>query len=214
MYQIRLSRAAAYDPLRGFWARVCETCYKSRPGYNDHRGAERDWTAAFVAVRQKRIERQNLDIARLEKRLTRLTQLLAEAQVVASMPHTATSPLEHHKPPSRKALEQSVVTWEEDAAVARCPFCQQEFGTWTFRRHHCRICGRVVCADAQTACSTEIGLSVAVPATTAAGSEKAVHGPPRRRRPATPASTCACVASARRPSLRSGTLLTPWPTNP
>ncbi|KAG7429349.1 Vacuolar segregation protein PEP7 [Fusarium oxysporum f. sp. raphani] len=60
----------------------------------------------------------------------------------------------------RKLIEQSVVTWEEDATVSKCPFCQQEFGSWTFRRHHCRICGRVVCGDPQTGCSSEVGLNV------------------------------------------------------
>lgn len=38
MYQMKLSRAAQYEPVRGLWCRVCETCYKSRDGYNDHTG--------------------------------------------------------------------------------------------------------------------------------------------------------------------------------
>ena len=38
MYQMKLSRSAQYEPMRGIWCRVCETCYKSREGYNDHRG--------------------------------------------------------------------------------------------------------------------------------------------------------------------------------
>ena len=42
MYQIRLSRSAQYEPVRGIWCRVCETCYKSREGYNDHNGAYLD----------------------------------------------------------------------------------------------------------------------------------------------------------------------------
>lgn len=159
--------------MRGYWARVCETCYKSRPGYNDHHGAETDLTGGFLAIRKKRIERQNLEIARLEKRLTRLTQLLADPppEMVAAAGAgggsggtvsilSPVSALSGHKN-LRKAIEQSVVAWEDDSSVARCPFCQQEFGSWTFRRHHCRICGRVVCADPQTGCSSEIGLSVA-----------------------------------------------------
>lgn len=55
-----------------------------------------------------------------------------------------------------------MVNWEDDVKVERCPFCQQEFTTYTFRRHHCRTCGRVVCGDPVTKCSVEIGLSVAV----------------------------------------------------
>jgi rabenosyn-5 len=38
MYQIKLSRSAQHEPVRGLWCRVCETCYKSREGYNDHNG--------------------------------------------------------------------------------------------------------------------------------------------------------------------------------
>lgn len=38
MYQMKLSRSAQHEPVRGFWCRVCETCYKSREGYSDHHG--------------------------------------------------------------------------------------------------------------------------------------------------------------------------------
>lgn len=38
MYQMKLSRSAQHEPVRGLWCRVCETCYKSRDGYNDHSG--------------------------------------------------------------------------------------------------------------------------------------------------------------------------------
>ena len=38
MYQMKLSRSAQHEPVRGFWCRVCETCYKSREGYLDHNG--------------------------------------------------------------------------------------------------------------------------------------------------------------------------------
>lgn len=164
MYQMKLSRSANHEPIRGYWARVCETCYKSREGYNDHAGTLVDHSSAFLEIRRKRTERQNLEISRLEKRLSKLTQLLANPPAEASQNSAAllspVATLTGQKSP-RKILEQSVVTWEDDASVVKCPFCQQEFGSWTFRRHHCRICGRVVCADPQTACSTEVGLNIA-----------------------------------------------------
>lgn len=163
MYQMKLSRSANHEPVRGFWLRVCETCYKSREGYNDHRGVSTDHTSFFAAHRKTLVERQNLEVARLEKRLTKLTRLLAEApqEVVSSAGSrlSQVAGLAGQKNP-RKTLEQAVVTWEDDASVPKCPFCKQEFGSWTFRRHHCRICGRVVCADPQTGCSSNIGLTV------------------------------------------------------
>lgn len=174
LYQMKLSRSATHEPVRGYWCRVCETCYKSREGYNDHSAVMVDHTDAFVAIRRRKVERQNLEIQRLEKRLTKLTQLLAyppdEAVGGGGGLLTPVASLAGQKN-ARKQLEQSVVTWEEDASVPRCPFCQQEF-SWSFRRHHCRMCGRVVCADVQTECSSEVGLNVTKPVSNGTGNEK------------------------------------------
>ncbi|UNI20512.1 carboxypeptidase Y-deficient [Purpureocillium takamizusanense] len=164
MYQMKLSRSANHEPVRGFWARVCETCYKSREGYNDHVGVSVDHMDAFAEIRRKKVERQNLEVSRLEKRLTKLTRLLADApENTTASNGSLLAPVSSFmgQKDTRKLLEQSVVTWEVDETVPKCPFCQQEFGSWTFRRHHCRICGRVVCADPQTGCSLEVGLNVA-----------------------------------------------------
>jgi rabenosyn-5 len=161
MYQMKLSRQAKHDPVRGFWCRVCETCYKSRAGYIDHHGMERNHFDEFRELRRKKVERQHMEVIRLEKRLTKLTQLLANPPPPDENTGTASFwPLSGAKA-QRKALEQSIIAWEEDAKVSHCPYCQQEFSAYTFRRHHCRICGRVVCGDPKTQCSSEIGLDVA-----------------------------------------------------
>lgn len=72
MYQIKLSRSAQHEPVRGYWCRVCETCYKSREGYNDHDGVVRDWSSTFEGMRKGKVERRRLEVARLEKRLTKV----------------------------------------------------------------------------------------------------------------------------------------------
>ncbi|KAJ0309614.1 hypothetical protein COL516b_002863 [Colletotrichum fioriniae] len=198
MYQMKLSRSAQHDPVRGYWVRVCETCYKSRDGYNDHNGVLIDHTSTFAEMRRKRVERQNLEVARLEKRLTKLTQLLANApEDVTTNGGSLLSPVAAlaGQKNQRKLIEQSVVTWEDDASVTQCPYCQQEFGSWTFRRHHCRICGRVVCADPLTGCSSEVGLSIAsresqstasssrVPRLTISATSPATEKPPTAAQP-------------------------------
>lgn len=159
MYQMKISRSAQHEPVRGFWCRVCETCFKSREGYNDHNGLVTDHTNDFMAMRRKKVDKAYLEVSRLEKRLTKLTQLLANPPEDLSGNNGGILSLAGQKN-QRKTLEQSIVTWEEDAQVLKCPFCQQEFGSWSFRRHHCRLCGRVVCADPRTGCSSEIGLNV------------------------------------------------------
>ncbi|KAG5293970.1 vacuolar segregation protein PEP7 [Histoplasma capsulatum G186AR] len=160
MYQMKLSRSAQHEPVRGFWCRVCETCYKSREGYNNRNGQERDHTAEFAELRRQKVDKAFLEVSRLEKRLTRLTQLLStlpadQIQSGANKRWSITWQNDH-----RKTLEQSVVSWEDDANVLRCPFCQQDFTTYTFRRHHCRTCGRVVCGDPVTGCSSEVCLEI------------------------------------------------------
>lgn len=181
MYQIKLSRSAQHEPVRGIWARVCETCYKSREGYNDHtgecavalavaminnqclysKGFTRDQTDAFKKIRKQTVDKDFLEVSRLEKRLTRLTQLLASLppdQIQNSSTKLFSIAWQSDQ---RKSLEQTVVSWQDDASVSRCPFCQQDFSGYSFRRHHCRTCGRVVCGDPNTGCSSEIGLSIA-----------------------------------------------------
>ncbi|RMZ79886.1 hypothetical protein DV738_g2947, partial [Chaetothyriales sp. CBS 135597] len=110
---------AQHEPVRGFWSRVCETCYKSRDGYNDRRGFERERTLEFSKLRQDKHNKLVIEVSRLEKRLTRLTQLLANP------PETVPSLQPQNKRWSlaawtqndarKKALEQTVVAWQEDA---------------------------------------------------------------------------------------------------
>ncbi len=163
MYQMKLSRSAQHEPVRGYWCRVCETCYKSREGYNDRYGLERSRLDEFGKMRRERVDKMTMEVSRLEKRLTRLTQLLANPP--EEVPQERVSkrwslPLWGQNDP-KKALEQSVVSWENDAEVARCPYCQQDFSQYSFRRHHCRTCGKVVCGDPSTGCSTMLPLKVA-----------------------------------------------------
>ena len=163
MYQMKLSRSAQPEPIRGLWCRVCETCYKSREGYSDRHGLERNQTSDFTRLRQQRLNQRTMEVSRLEKRLTRLTQLLAnppddEPQPTASKRWSLAG---WGQSDPRKALEQSVVSWQNDAEVARCPYCQQDFSQYSFRRHHCRTCGKVVCGDPTTGCSSLLPLTVA-----------------------------------------------------
>lgn len=114
-----------------------------------------------MTLRRKTVDKTLLEVSRLEKRLTKLTQLLTNpAPDQTASPGGMLWSLSSGKY-QRKQLEQSVVTWEDDGSVTRCPFCQQEFSSYTFRRHHCRLCGRVVCGDPFTDCSAEVGLNVA-----------------------------------------------------
>lgn len=161
MYQMKLSRSAQHEPVRGFWCRVCETCYKSRDGYNDHTGATQNHFSEFSKMRRRTVDKQILEVSRLEKRLSKLTQLLADPPPEPPSSSSWGWPLSGGVKAHLRSLEQSIIDWEDDATVPSCPFCRQEFSSYTFRRHHCRLCGRVVCSDPATRCSLEVGLDVA-----------------------------------------------------
>ena len=163
MYQMKLSRSAQHEPVRGFWCRVCETCYKSREGYNDKHGTERSRVDEFSLLRQETVGKRTMEVSRLEKRLSRLTQLLANPpeDLPQATARKRWSLAGWGQSDPKKLLEQTVVAWENDADVLRCPYCQQDFSQYTFRRHHCRTCGKVVCGDPATGCSTMLALNVA-----------------------------------------------------
>ncbi|KAJ5730893.1 uncharacterized protein N7483_005401 [Penicillium malachiteum] len=59
------------------------------------------------------------------------TQTLAEA---LRTPHTEAE------------MEPTLPRWQPDAEVTSCPICAVVFNFW-HRKHHCRKCGRVVCAS-------------------------------------------------------------------
>ncbi|CAN6627291.1 vacuolar segregation protein Pep7p [Trichomonascus vanleenenianus] len=151
-YQMKLSRKAKHDPRDGSWSRVCETCYKSRRGYNDHIGPVHDDTIDFAKMRQKQIDMRELEVNRLEKRLSTLIDTLSQFGDESGL-------LNYARVQQRRRAERSVASWQEDDAVDQCPICKQKFG-FTLRKHHCRICGKVVCADHGTGCSRLVQLSV------------------------------------------------------
>ncbi len=41
-------------------------------------------------------------------------------------------------------LEQGIVPWKKDSDQKRCMKCRREFNVRR-RRHHCRLCGDVIC---------------------------------------------------------------------
>ncbi|KAJ2824959.1 carboxypeptidase Y-deficient [Coemansia erecta] len=143
---LRLS-ATAQAARRGVECRVCGECAARAGGAA---GQTRDHTRGFAHLRRRTVNAAVLEGNRVEKRLERLAAVHARAPGAAE-PWSRARALQD--------AEQAVVAWEDDAAVASCPFCARVFGRVATRRHHCRLCGRVVCGRA--GCSAQ--LSVPLP---------------------------------------------------
>ncbi|KAF7311523.1 FYVE-type domain-containing protein [Mycena kentingensis (nom. inval.)] len=45
-----------------------------------------------------------------------------------------------------RSAEQRITPWQEDSSVQKCPLCLTNFHPLTNRKHHCRLCGQIICA--------------------------------------------------------------------
>lgn len=90
-------------------------------------GACRSHRDLFKAIRGTRVDHF---VVETNKLLIRLDKLL--------VPDAPTDPKR------RKAFEMSVVRWIPDREVPACLTCSKSFGFLT-RRHHCRLCGSIIC---------------------------------------------------------------------
>ena len=126
-------------------------------------GVEVDSSKLFKSSRQSAVDKASLHVTRLQTRVTKLTQALADTESELAQGPTSYFRRISGQKSKQRLIEESIVSWEDDTQVSHCPFCRQEFSTYTFGRHHCRVCGRVVCADLATDCSTEVGLDVKSP---------------------------------------------------
>lgn len=96
-------------------------------------GMSRSHVDHFRHVRAERAEHWHVQCDRLALRLQRLTLGMPEAVL------------------QRCSFERSVVPWMSDRLVSRCPGCAAVFTVSSVsmavprRKHHCRVCGYVVC---------------------------------------------------------------------
>ncbi|KAF2360255.1 Rabenosyn Rab binding domain [Trinorchestia longiramus] len=104
------------------------------------KGPQRSHTSLFKNARSDRIDAY---VAETNKLLLRLDKLLTDI------------PSDSVK---RKAQERELVPWVDDACVPLCPDCGRAFNALARRRHHCRLCGAIMCHN----CSLFLSMSFAM----------------------------------------------------
>lgn len=90
-------------------------------------GATKQLWDSFRAKRDARIDRTVVETNKIIIRLGKILQL----------PESVNS--------KRKEFERTVVPWVQDEDVPFCPTCGDKFNI-ARRRHHCRLCGAIMCA--------------------------------------------------------------------
>lgn len=149
---VRLNFNAEYDP-QGKWANCCYKCFSNKPGYNDF-GSLLNLTDQFQKLRHKRNEDKQLRKLQLENRLVRLidgiTRIVTRNSSSIIMTYKVSKEI--------SSLERTITPWKDDRSVFDCYICLRPFGL-TLRKHHCRVCGNIVCDSGSTNCSNEVPLS-------------------------------------------------------
>ncbi|KAJ2450312.1 carboxypeptidase Y-deficient [Coemansia sp. RSA 2336] len=133
--QLRLSATAQLAGRNGHLCRVCDEC-ATRTAFVE--GQTRSHTRAFSHLRRRTADAAALAGTRIERRLERLAVVHGEWQ------RTSTSLVASTRRRELQDAEQTVVVWQDDAEAPSCFLCERVFGL-AVRRHHCRLCGRVVC---------------------------------------------------------------------
>ncbi|KAF9963748.1 carboxypeptidase Y-deficient [Modicella reniformis] len=170
-FQIKLNAQAKHD-ADGLWCRVCEGCFVGAKKKEDKLhtgGVMRNLTTNFLNIRRKNAEAKILEVHRLEKRIEKLALIHQQFETGAPSSPAPSSPTPSFSSISSgsgmgsmrskgllrsvtstrnqqlKALEQSIVNWEDDSSVPSCYICGSLFNRYGNWKHHCRLCGRVIC---------------------------------------------------------------------
>lgn len=156
-FRVKLDNNADYY-AEGVWCKCCEDCFKSKPGYNDY-GLVNNLTEQFKQKRQSRIDEKQLYANKLEKRIINLTKTLSQIDKEFGSTDFNSNFLNYRINNKKREAEQQLVQWEDEKLVLNCFLCLRNF-SFTLRKHHCRLCGRVVCGSETTGCSKEIPVNI------------------------------------------------------
>ncbi|EPZ33128.1 hypothetical protein O9G_003124 [Rozella allomycis CSF55] len=146
---MKLDVKANHDPVNGFMCRVCQICYESREGFTSY-GYTTDHTYLFTSKARKFNERVSLEACRLLKRKEKLLKSLSEENNKIKRSSSTSSMFDSRLSSlfavgSLQRIEENAVPWQPNDEATHCPICFQAFNLFGLRRHHCRLCGRVIC---------------------------------------------------------------------
>ncbi|KAF8842514.1 hypothetical protein BDN67DRAFT_899109 [Paxillus ammoniavirescens] len=144
-----------------------------RPGFQP-KGVYRPRTDEFFEARKTKSDATRIERTKLERRLEKLINLhfpiegneLKEAKLhrrrsnvfdldLSSLRNMDASEIWKGVLQSQalqgakgdiRAAEQRITPWQEDSTVSKCPLCSTSFHPLTNRKHHCRLCGQIICS--------------------------------------------------------------------
>lgn len=175
-YRVRLSNGLpplkfpVYDSVNGQFARCCEKCYLSKPSLVEGtQPNSRDITSLFKIKRAEKIDEKQWVKSKIQRRFLKLVNLLS----LSYLWHTEhknslllyfTESKEYSKEVVLGAEKEiiGIENWQNDDEITHCPLCFAKFN-FLIRKHHCRLCGRVVTDNAFNTDDPYMNCSIEVP---------------------------------------------------
>ncbi|OWB66970.1 hypothetical protein B5S30_g2319 [[Candida] boidinii] len=150
-YRVRINKQLEYDPY-GIWCRCCENCYLNKPGMNLTIGESNDYSFKFKQMRESKLQKDQFNSMILEKRLIKLIEFINN--------------LENSKIKLSHSIlfnfEKQLISWQDDNDVTNCRICHDRFQFLLLKKHHCRLCGLVICGNLETGCSMEVPINLLI----------------------------------------------------
>lgn len=175
-YKARLSngpppqKLPVYDSVNGVLVRTCERCFLGKPALVEGTQVNlRDLSQDFQKKRGEHIESKKWEKLKLQRRFLKLVKLLAQSYLW-HVDHSGRMFLyfsdkgEYSKEKMLEAEKEIVGSdnWQVDTEVSHCPLCFVKFN-FLIRKHHCRLCGRVVSDNAFNTDDPRMSCSLQVP---------------------------------------------------
>lgn len=145
-------RQPIYDAtVEGQWCRCCEKCYLKKPDLAEGTKSNiQDLSEIFIKKRQTYVDSKELIRSKIQKKFIKVVNLHADNYLSKrdkkvyirwlSLNNSKDSVLER---------EKGIVgyeNWQDDASITNCNVCLTKFNI-LIRKHHCRLCGKIVCDD-------------------------------------------------------------------
>ncbi|CCE79687.1 Piso0_001769 [Millerozyma farinosa CBS 7064] len=140
----------------GVWARCCDKCYFEKPDFKLGTQVKmNNITEEFMRKRALSTDKKELDRIKIQKRFIKLANLHASyylSQLSSNRLSSAFSSFIRSTDDIFIEQEKETVgpnNWQDDKKITHCNICFTQFN-FLLRKHHCRLCGRIVCDNPLT----------------------------------------------------------------